>query len=168
MKLAYTPDLESGEETHGGSSPPIGTIRHMSKLADKAREMVKKRQLREHREEPDPRPIYLCNPKMQVWEPVATPSGNLAFDKLVSLERKPVRVPQHMLATVFYEGWTEEYVIFVDHEKGKALPRLDKLEANFLIETIHEIGIFMTEGRLDHDDGDLLIRHLNAELLKRL
>jgi hypothetical protein len=103
--------------------------------------------------EPAPRVIYL--------DPITRDNGSQWFRIEASGESNA------MLATVFAEGLENESVCFVDHTRDLAV-YTDKLSDDFIVESIHEIGKFILDKRISDLDGDLLIRHLNAELLKRL
>ncbi len=86
--------------------------------------------------------------------------------------------PKWLLGTVCQEGKPGEYVIFVDHnlqdrEKDafNDAARVDAAQtwtADFIVETVHELGAFVVEGRISDTDADILIRHLDAELGRRL
>lgn len=104
--------------------------------------------------EPMPRVIYL--------DPKTHENGSQWFHIRASGEDSTP-----MLATVFCEGLENESVCFVDHTRDLAV-YTDKLSDEFIVESIHEIGKFILDKRITDLDGDLLIRHLNNELLKRL
>lgn len=130
-----------------------------------ARERFRAERERALRDEPDPRAIVALAAPLEIEE---IPGAN--FMQILAAPRH-FQQSDHLLGTVFFEGRTEEYVIFVDYsvsKGGRAIPRLDKVSDEFLIESIQEIGEYMTANRVDSDDGDLLIRHLNAEIIKRL
>lgn len=118
-----------------------------------ARKQARIERERRRNNEPAPRVIYL--------DPIQRDNGTAFFRIEASGETNP------MLGTVFAEGTVDESVCFVDHGRNLACYP-DGLSSDFIVESIHEIGKFIQEKRISDLDGDLLIRHLNTELLKRL
>jgi hypothetical protein len=88
-----------------------------------------------------------------------------------ALARELTSYPEHLLGTVINEGLPNEYVMFVDSNVPNDPCNEFNVKtwtAEFIVESVHELGQFVASGRLLDTDADILIRHLDRELASRL